>query len=182
MGEATYYLVARYLNEDLAKKACTKIDSILKGLVFLNDAFQAIREFVSIPAGERLRFLKLLASENFEFGVEDAVFLKLRTGLDCKKLIEERMQMNFPDLSCCFPDEISENDSCLNAIVEKLPDVNEDYVLEIHRTKVYLHNTVWHGTNWENLERLIEQHTQPAAIRWESDEYTSVGELLLEYV
>ena len=182
MGEATYYLVARYLNEDLAKRAFIKIDSIAKGLVFLNDAFQAIREFVSVPAGERLRFLKLLASENFEFGVEDAVFLKLRSGLDCKKLIEERMQMSFPDLSCCFPDKVSENDPCLNAIVDTLPDVNEDYVLEIHRTKVYLHNTVWHCTNWENLERLIEQHTQPVAIRWESDEFTSVGELLLEYV
>jgi hypothetical protein len=182
LGEATYYLVARYRSKHRAKSAHEKIDSIAKGLVFLNDAFQTIREFVSIPAGERLRFLKLLASENFEFGVEDAVFLKLRTGLDCKKLVEERMQMSFPDLSCCFPDEISENDSCLNAIVNVLPDLCEDYVLEVHRTKVYLHNTVWHCTNWENLERLIKRHTQPVAIRWESDEFTSIGELLLEYV
>jgi hypothetical protein len=182
LGEATYYLVARYLNEDLAKKACTKIDSIVKGLVFLNDAFQAIREFVSIPAGERLRFLKLLASENFEFGVEDAVFLKLRTGLDCKELVEKRMQMSFPDLSCCFPDKVSENDLCLNAIVEKLPDVNENYILEVCGAKIYLYNTVWHLTNWYNLERLIVQHTLPIAIRWESDETVTVGQLLLEYV
>lgn len=182
MGEAVFYLAAKYADEKKAERAIKTVESVAKGASFLNEALHEVRHQEEASPEERVHLLKLLAGDLERDSKEKVcVAEKLRTKIDMKIYLERKEKVGeFPDLTDFLPDNPSDDDTTLNEVVHTLPDVTMDFVLSQHGNKVLLSDYVWHHTCWEPLTRKIEKLTEPERIAYVSDEYTTVGDLLLK--
>jgi len=192
MGEATYYLKARFASETRAKKACDLLEKRIKELIKLNDAWQKLRNERICPT------CKKAVAGGFAMGTEGKkhpheIPIDAASKRSCQErkeelakkylLAAELVEWGKAERDCAAnrnnPVAVPEakRDDSMNCLAGPMPDMSENYELEVNGNHIFLSCIVWHFTSWDGIVQWLEAHDAQRAA-YISDEHSSYFDLV----
>lgn len=189
MGEATYYLKARFASTKRAEKACKLFEARIKELIKLNDAWQKIRNERICPT------CKKIVNDGLESKKKHPheIHWSTQSARSCRErkralaqqypLAAELVEWDIAERNCDAtkndPQAVPEakRDDSMNCLAGPMPDMTEHYGLYSSGNYIFLSCTVWHFTSWNGLVRWLEAHDAQRAA-YISDEYSNYFDLI----
>ena len=149
MGEATYYLRARFPSPSEAKRVSEELRKALGRLLELNQRWQSLRQEHHLSCAERRRRLR-------------KEFPDLKEMVPWAE-IEEQCRA------------IKRGDRPMNCCAGPLPDIEHDPFVGISESgdEILLSDVVWHFTSWDGLAAWLRSRGATAC-NWLSDEQASL--------
>ncbi len=131
MGEATFYLRARFPSAEAAADIGLQLGKALARLYALNERWQIIRGDRARSCADRRREL---ANEFHD--------------------LEGMVPWGEIDDACALHD----SDAGMNCMAGPLPDISDVPYLERSDVELLLSDTVWHFTDWAGIEHWLKLH------------------------
>jgi len=146
MGEATYYLKARFASAEDAERVFEDFKTALARLYDLNERWQAMRDKRELACAQR----RVLLSREF-------------------RDLEGMVPWGAIDEHCR---SFASGDAPMNCCAGEMPDIGGDPQVEVNGDEIWLSDMVWHSTSWDGVAHWLRQRGA-TGVGWISDEYTS---------